>query len=44
RAAAIAKHAHKHGLSLREAAIAIGGLSAEQFDAWVDARRMLGPG
>ena len=44
RAASIAKHAHKHGLSLREAAIAIGGLSAEQFDAWVDARRMLGPG
>jgi len=44
RAASIAKHAHKHGLSLREAAIAVGGLSAEQFDAWVDARRMLGPG
>ena len=44
RVAAIAKHAHRHGLSLREAALAIGGLSAEQFDAWVDARRMLGPG
>jgi fumarate hydratase class II len=44
RAAAIAKHAHKHGLNLRQAALAVGGLSAEQFDAWVDARRMLGPG
>jgi fumarate hydratase, class II len=44
RAAAIAKHAHRHGLSLREAALAVGGLSAEQFDAWVDARCMLGPG
>ena len=43
RAASIAKHAHKRGLGLREAAIAVGGLSAEQFDAWVDARRMLGP-
>uniref|UniRef100_UPI0035AEDAA8 class II fumarate hydratase n=1 Tax=Ideonella sp. TaxID=1929293 RepID=UPI0035AEDAA8 len=35
RAAAIAKHAHAHGLSLREAALAVGGLSGEQFDAWV---------
>jgi len=43
RAAAIAKHAHRGGLSLREAALAVGGVSAEQFDAWVDARRMLGP-
>ena len=43
RAAAIAKHAHREGLSLREAALAVGGVSAEQFDAWVDAGRMLGP-
>jgi fumarate hydratase class II len=43
RAAQIAKHAHRHGSSLREAALTVGGLSAEQFDAWVDARRMLGP-
>ena len=43
RAAQIAKHAHQHGLGLREAALAVGGVSAEQFDAWVDARRMLGP-
>jgi fumarate hydratase class II len=44
RAARIAKHAHREGLSLREAALAVGGISAAQFDAWVDARRMLGPG
>ena len=44
RAAAIAKHAHDAGLSLREAALAVGGVGAEDFDAWVDPRRMLGPG
>ncbi len=43
RAAAIAKQAHREGLSLREAALAVGGVTAEQFDSWVDARRMLGP-
>ncbi len=43
RAAQIAKHAHAHGLGLREAALALSHVSAEQFDAWVDARRMLGP-
>ncbi|XLM22482.1 class II fumarate hydratase, partial [Chromobacterium piscinae] len=35
KAAAIAKHAHHHGTTLREAALALGYLSAEQFDAWV---------
>jgi fumarate hydratase, class II len=43
RAAQIAKHAHKHGITLRAAALALGAVSAEQFDAWVDAHRMLGP-
>jgi fumarate hydratase class II len=43
RAAQIAKHAHKNGTTLREAALALGAVSAEQFDAWVDARQMLGP-
>lgn len=43
RAAQIAKHAHHHGLSLREAALAVGGITGAQFDEWVDARRMLGP-
>ncbi len=43
RAAQIAKHAHAQGCTLREAALALGALSPEQFDTWVDARRMLGP-
>ena len=43
RAAQIAKHAHAQGCSLREAALSLGGVTAEQFDQWVDARRMLGP-
>ena len=34
-AAAIAKKAHHEGSSLREAALALGALTAEQFDAWV---------
>ncbi|MEN9484663.1 class II fumarate hydratase [Sphaerotilus montanus] len=43
RAALIAKHAHRHGLGLREAALAVGGVSGAEFDAWVDARAMIGP-
>jgi fumarate hydratase class II len=43
RAARIAKHAHQHNTSLKEAALALGELKAEEFDAWVDARQMLGP-
>ena len=43
RAAQIAKHAHAHGSTLREAALALGMVSAGQFEAWVDPRRMLGP-
>ena len=35
KAAQIAKAAHKGGLSLREAAVASGHLTAEEFDAWV---------
>jgi fumarate hydratase class II len=42
RAAGIAKHAHMHGTSLREAAIAVGGVSAADFDAWVRPASMLG--
>jgi len=42
RAAQIAKHAHHTGLSLRDAAMSIGGVSAADFDRWVDARKMLG--
>jgi fumarate hydratase class II len=43
RAALIAKHAHKNGLSLRDAALGMGGLRAEDFDRWVDPVQMLGP-
>jgi fumarate hydratase, class II len=43
RAAQIAKHANKHQTTLREAALVLGSVSAEQFDAWVDPRQMLGP-
>ncbi|VWX63437.1 fumarate hydratase (fumarase C),aerobic Class II [Burkholderiales bacterium 8X] len=35
KAAFIAKKAHKEGTSLREAAVASGHLTAEQFDQWV---------
>jgi len=34
-AALIAKKAHKDGLTLREAALASGQVSAEQFDVWI---------
>ncbi|MEL4180875.1 class II fumarate hydratase [Roseateles sp. PN1] len=43
RAAAIAKQAQASGSTLRDAALALGVLSAEDFDAWVDPRLMLGP-
>ncbi|MEO5771942.1 MAG: class II fumarate hydratase [Burkholderiaceae bacterium] len=43
RAAQIAKHAHREGTSLRDAALSIGGVAPADFDAWVDPRAMLGP-
>ena len=42
KAAFIAKKAHKEGTSLREAALASGYVTAEEFDAWVDPARMVG--
>ncbi|HWP12982.1 MAG TPA: class II fumarate hydratase [Ramlibacter sp.] len=42
KAAQIAKKAHKEGTSLREAAIATGFVTAEQFDQWVRAEDMVG--
>jgi fumarate hydratase class II len=42
KAAQIAKKAHAEGLSLRQAAIASGHLTAEQFDAWVRPQDMVG--
>ncbi|MBV2351033.1 class II fumarate hydratase [Synechococcus sp. HK05] len=41
RASGIAKHAHKHGLSLREAALVLGEISGEEFDQWVKPERMV---
>jgi fumarate hydratase class II len=41
--AQIAQHAQQHGCTLREAALMLGLVSAEQFDLWVNARAMLGP-
>ena len=40
-AARIAKHAHAQGCTLREAALALGLLTAEQFDAWVRPDQMV---
>ena len=41
RACAIAKHAHNNQLSLREAALVLGEISAEQFDSWVQPDQMI---
>ncbi|KAJ3336575.1 hypothetical protein HDU93_002571 [Gonapodya sp. JEL0774] len=42
-AAKISKKAHKEGTSLKEAALALNKLTAEQFEEWVNPRDMLGP-
>lgn len=41
RAAAIAKHAHSKGTTLREAALGLGYVTAEEFDAWVKPEDMV---
>ncbi len=43
KAAAIAHHAHHAGTSLREAALASGHLSGEQFDQWIQPSAMANP-
>jgi fumarate hydratase class II len=43
RAAEIAKKAHRDGTTLREAALALGTVSAADFDRWVRPERMLAP-
>ena len=43
-AAKIAKKAHKDGTTLREAAMSLGLVSAEDFDRWVDPEKMTKPG
>ncbi|WP_374367588.1 class II fumarate hydratase [Dongia sp.] len=42
-AAKVAKKAHKEGTSLKQAALALGLLTADQFDKWVRPQDMLGP-
>ena len=42
KAAEIAQTAHKNGKTLKETAIALGYLTAEQFDEWVDPKTMVG--
>ena len=42
KAAQIAKQAHRSGSTLREAALASGWVTAEQFDAWVVPAQMVG--
>ncbi|MFN6338644.1 MAG: class II fumarate hydratase [Cyanobacteriota bacterium] len=41
KASAIARHAHERGLSLRESAKALGGISDVEFDRWVNPQRMI---
>ena len=43
KAAASAKKAHKEGTTLKEAALALGYVTSEQFDKWVNPSEMLGP-
>lgn len=43
KAAEIARKASEENLTLREAALALGYLTAEEFDAWVRPEDMLGP-
>ena len=42
KAAAIAKKAHKEGTTLKEAALSLGYVSAEQFDQWGRPEAMVG--
>ncbi len=43
KAAKIAKKAHKDGTTLKEAALALGHLTAEEFDREVRPEKMIGP-
>jgi fumarate hydratase class II len=43
KAAAIAKKAHREGTTLKAAALALGYVTEEQFDAWVKPDKMIGP-
>ena len=43
KAAQIAKKAHHEGSTLKEAALALGHVTSEEFDAWVKPEEMVGP-
>jgi len=43
KASVIAKKAHKDGTTLKEAAVATGFLTAQQFDEWIKPQDMIGP-
>jgi fumarate hydratase class II len=42
-AAKIAKYAHEKGITLKESAIELDMLTAEEFDDWVRPEDMIGP-
>merc|ERR1712032_954999 len=42
-ASAIAKKAHREGLTLKESALKLDALTSEQFDEWVRPEKMIGP-
>jgi fumarate hydratase class II len=42
KAAEIAKKAHREGTTLKEAALALGHITEQEFDAWVRPERMIG--
>ena len=42
KAAAIAKNAHKKGITLKQSALALGYVTEKQFDAWVRPEKMVG--
>ena len=44
KSAEIAKKAHREGTTLKAAALALGYVTADEFDAWVRPERMVGPG
>jgi fumarate hydratase class II len=43
KASQVAHYAHDHGVTLKEAALKLGAVSAEDFDRLVDPRKMVGP-
>ena len=43
KAAQVAKHAHAHGTTLRDAAIALGLVTGDDFDRWVRPEAMVSP-